>query len=108
MSRVSIRNRIATVKAAAARIDPMAVAIQSLPAHLKGAHDAWLRENDALRSKWETEPGASYEALADGLFDLYPMPPVIADRLGVDTHVNLSGSEQDLADRYRAMVDERH
>lgn len=105
MSRLSINRRLATLRETAARIDPMAVAVHSLPPALRLRYDNWCAENERRIAQYTERdgPGGAYAALLNGEDVLSPIPSALARALSIKPAPTLT-VDSDAAAIYREMV----
>lgn len=106
MSRVSLNRRLAELRDAAARIDPMVVAVHSLPPALRLRYDNWRAENERRIAQYTERdgPGGAYAALLNGEDVLSPMPSALARALSIKPAPTLT-VDSDAEAIYRGMID---
>lgn len=109
MSRISLTQRIAALRAKAEQIDPFAVAVHNMAPAMRMRFDNWQRENRRMIDDISERDGAggAYAAMIEREWCPLPMPEPIRSALGLppDPVVTADMSAQQVADRWTSMVD---
>ena len=106
MSRVSLSKRLGAIRASMREHDPLTYALHNLPPKLRRWYDDWRRECDAITARLGRN---SYEAMLEGEGITPPMPPLVADALGIDPYLNAITTDMSLdeiQDRWNIMLSE--
>lgn len=105
MSRNSLLKRLETIEAKVAEVDPLAVAVHRLKPAQRMQFDKHQAKLDARAARYP-EPGSLYEALANDELGDITMPYGLSEALGIEVEIDLTGSLEQLADRYRSLAED--